>query len=60
MFSQRTDKVKPAKPEFSWPDHRGVAGVPLLFGEATHPGKAHPSVDRRETQHKLKGTPEDP
>ena len=33
--------------KLSWPAHRVVAGVRLLIGWATHPGKAHPSVDRR-------------
>jgi hypothetical protein len=35
--------------KFSWPAHRVVAGIRLLALIATHPGKAHHSVDRRAT-----------
>jgi hypothetical protein len=35
--------------KFSWPAHRVVAGVRLLALIATHPCKAHHSVDRRAT-----------
>ena len=57
-FVKELDMVKPVEPGLSWPAHRGVAGVLLLFGEATHPGKAHPSMDRRESAKSRKGTGE--
>src|SRR5512136_1916300 len=49
LLAKNNVTSKPYWPELSWPAHRGVAGVRVLFGEATHPGKTHPSVDSRVT-----------